>query len=300
MKRILILIVVFASLAQLSLAQELKCNVQVLTPQIQSSDKRIFTTLQTSIIEFMNNRRWTQDVYQNNERIECTLIINITEAISVDEFKATAQILSTRPIYGTNYNTGIFNFSDADWQFKYVENEPLEFSETGNNSILSSLLAYYAFITLGYDYDSYQLYGGTPWFTKAQTIVNNSQNQPTKGWKAFENSRNRYWIVENMLNPIYKPMRQITYDYHIKCLDIMATNPDNARTVAKDCLPLLQRIYREKANAICMKLFFTAKNQELVNLFSKSAPNDKQKIVADLSQVDPANITRYQAIMKGN
>ena len=280
-------------------AQEFKCNVQVLTQAIQSSDKRIYQTLQTAIYEFMNNRRWTADLFQPNERIEFSMIINITEAVSVDEFKATAQIISTRPVFGSGYTTPILNLNDGDWQFKYVENEPLEFSDNATNSNLSSLLAYYAYLVLAYDYDTFSLSGGTTLFQKAQTIVNNCQNLNTKGWKAFENTKNRYWMVENNLNPIFKPLREVMYRYHRLGLDAMTSSLDNGRDVIRDCIPNLQKVFRERANSIAMKLFFTAKADEMVNVFGKANPGDRQKIVAGLSEVDPTNISKYQNIMKG-
>lgn len=279
-------------------AQDLNCNVQVLTPKIQSSDKRIYETMETAIFEFMNNRKWTNDVILANERIECNFIINITEKLSVDEFKGNLQIQSSRPVYGTSYKSTLFNFNDPDFTFKYVENQTLEYSENTNQSNLTSMLAFYAYIILGLDYDTFSLQGGTAYFQKAQAIVNNSQNFNDKGWKAFENTRNRYWLAENYLNQTFKPLRESLYKYHRKGLDVMSKDIEGGRREIASCLPLLQKIYKEKPNSICMQVFFIAKSDELVSIFSKATPSEKPKIIATLSEIDVSNVSKYQQILK--
>lgn len=293
----------FLLLSLHAFSQDINCRVQVLSVskgvEVNATDKKIFEDLQKAISEFMNTHKWTNDVIQPNERLECNLVINITEKVAADQFKATAQILSSRPVYGTSYNTTLFNFNDENWSFNYVENQPMEFSETNNQNNLTSMLAYYAYIILGIDYDTFSLMGGTPYFQKAQTIVNNSQNMTgdVKGWKAYESTKNRYWYPENALNPSFKPLRESLYLYHRKGLDVMSSNLEEGKTQINDCLPLIQKVYRDKPNSMMMTLFFTAKADELVNIFSKSDPAVKAKVVATLSEVDPGNISKYQKIL---
>lgn len=282
-------------------AQELNCSVQVLSQQIQSSDKRIFETLQTAIYEFMNNRKWTTNQFLNQERIECTFVINITERSS-DEFSATIQVQAKRPVFKSSYNTTLLNFNDKDFQFRYLEYQPLEFSEQSHTSNLTSVLAFYAYIILGLDYDSFALEGGTPYFQKAQTIVNNAQNDnAVKGWKANEvNLRNRYWFSENVMNPQFKSVREAIYKYHRNGLDNMTQNVEESRNNIYESLGLLKKLFQEKPGAFFLRVFFEAKADEIVNVYSQAYPDEKTKVINLLNEIDPANGSKYQKIMKPN
>lgn len=280
-------------------AQELNCVVQVLTSQIQG-DKRIYETMQKAIFEFVNNTRWTRDVYKNDERIECSILINVTERSS-DDFKATIQIQSRRPVYKASYNSVLFNYIDQEFQFRYVEYQPLEFNETTHISNLTSVLAFYANIIIGLDYDSFSLNGGTPYFQKANAIVNNAQNDQTaKGWKSFESQRNRYWMVNNWLDPVYAPIREFNYKYHRLGLDAMAQSKDQGKAVIVENMSLLQKAYQARPASFTLQLFFNAKGDELVNIFSGAFPDEKTKVVNILNQVDPANSNKYQKILTAN
>ncbi|MBL7893029.1 MAG: DUF4835 family protein [Bacteroidia bacterium] len=280
-------------------AQELNCVVQVLTSQIQG-DKRIYETMQKAIFEFVNNTRWTRDVYKNDERIECSILINVTERSS-DDFKATIQIQSRRPVYKASYNSVLFNYIDQEFQFRYVEYQPLEFNETTHISNLTSVLAFYANIIIGLDYDSFSLNGGTPYFQKANAIVNNAQNdQAAKGWKSFESQRNRYWMVNNWLDPVYAPIREFNYKYHRLGLDAMAQSKDQGKAVIVENMTLLQKAYQARPASFTLQLFFNAKGDELVNIFSGAFPDEKTKVVNILNQVDPANSNKYQKILTAN
>lgn len=277
-------------------AQELNCTVSVLSPRIQISDKRIFTTLQTSIMDFMNNTKWSQDKFRQDEKIECSIQIEITEKLSTDDFNGTIQITSRRPVYNSSYNSPLLNYKDNDFKFRYVEYQTLEFNESGNNSNLISVLAYYAYIILGYDYDSYAPLGGTPFFTKAQTIVANSTNSPEAGWKAFESQRNRYWLTENILNPIYRPVRNFSYDFHRKGLDTMVKNKDEATRIIMESMEKLRKVHADKPGSVIMKTLFDAKSEEMVNLFTGAAPDIKTNAVTILSEVDGSNSQKYSKI----
>ena len=283
-------------------AQDFMCRVQVLSRSndntITTDDRRVFEDLQRNLTEFINTRKWTKNVIQPNERIEWNLVINITEKISIDEFKGTAQIQSSRPVYGTSYSTPLFNYSDENWRFKYVESQSLEFSETNIQSNLTALVAYYINVVLGLDYDSFSPLGGTEYYQKAQNIVNQTQNFPGeyKGWKAFENNRNRYWFVENALSSNFKSFRENIYLYHRKGLDVMNTNIEQGRNQIIELMPDWQKLAREKPNAMMLALFFTAKSDELVNMFSGVDPSQHAKLTATMSEIDPGNTVKYQRI----
>lgn len=301
MKKFLLVVCLINCALGMAVAQELNCQVTVLTPQIQSSDKRIYTTLQTAIFEFMNNTKWTEDKFKNQERIDCSMTITVTERISNDEFKGNIQVQANRPIFKSSYSSPVFNFRDDDFQFRYLEYQTIEFNQSGtNNPNLVAALSFYAYMILGIDYDTFSPMGGSLYFQKAQTIVANSQNLPEKGWRAFEGTRNRYWLSENFNNPIFKPVRQLLYDYHRKGLDIMADKKDDAVGIIAESIKNLEPVYREKPGSFLMQALFVAKADEIVNIFSQAAPDAKARVINTLNEIDPANGSKYQQIMKGN
>jgi hypothetical protein len=279
--------------------QELNCSVQINSSQIQGSDKSIFEAMQKAILEFMNSRKWTNNIYKNSERIECTIMINITEQISTNEFKATIQIQSRRPIYNTSYYSTIFNHIDKDFEFKFNEFDPLEYSETTFMSNLTSVLSYYANIILAFDKDSYALIDGTRYLQKAQSIVNNAQGARESGWKAFEGERNRYWIVENLLHKNYSPLRECFYKYQRLGFDAMAKNVQNGRAVVLSSLKLLEQVYNRKPGNFQLQIFFNAKSNEIVDLFSEAIPKEKSEAINLLSKIDATNLSKYDKITKG-
>src|SRR5688572_929103 len=186
-------------------AQEINCQVTVNSSQIQESNKTIFETLQRQLSEFVNSRKWTNDVFLNQERIECNILINITERVSTDQFKATMSLQARRPVFNTSYYSALINHQDNDFAFSYVQDQVLEFDENSVSNNLTGVIAYYVYTILGFDYDSFSPEGGTPYFGKAQNIVNNAQGLQERGWKAFESQRNRYWLSENLLNVQFRP-----------------------------------------------------------------------------------------------
>ncbi|MEP7170529.1 MAG: DUF4835 family protein [Bacteroidota bacterium] len=224
--------------------------------------------------------------------------IIISEKVSNDDFKASIQVQANRPILKTSYNSPVFNFKDDDFSFRYLEYQTLEFNQSGSNPNLMAVLAFYANIILGIDYDTYSPMGGGIYFQKAQSIVANSANLPEAGWKAFEGTRNRYWLAENFTNPIFKPIRQLLYDYHRKGLDIMAEKKDDAVNAIAESIKNLEPVYRDKPGSFLMQALFTAKADEIVNIFSQAFPDVKSRMVNTLNEIDPANGTKYQAIMK--
>lgn len=297
MTRSFTLILLF--ITTVSLAQELNCTVNVMSPQIQNTEKRIFETLQKDIREFMNTTRWTNDVFALEERIECSILITVGERISNDKFKATMQIQSSRPTFMTSYNTVMLNVNDQDFTFQYVESQPLQFQANQHVNNLTSVLAFYAYMIIGSDYDSFSLKGGEPYFQKALQIVNNAQNEPERGWKAFEGSKNRYWLIENMLNARYEEFRGVMYKYHREGLDVMQSDLTTGRQAITECLKPLKTIRMDQPNSYLMTVFFTAKVDEMINIFKEAFPDVKTKAANDLMQMDPANANKYQTIVKG-
>lgn len=296
-KKILLVLGIFIFIIKLSFSQELNCIIQIQTPGIEGTDRKVYETLQTALYEFMNNRRWTNYTFTQDERIECSILITITEKISTDEFKGTVQVQARRPIYKSSYNSTLLNYIDKDFSFKYVEMQPLDYSESTFTSNLTSVMAFWAYIIIGYDFDSFSEMGGTPFFETAQTVVNNAQNAKEAGWKAFENQKNRYWFVENLLNKTYKPIRESSYKYHRLGFDIMTINVDNARTAISESLELLKKASRERPGSLLLQQFFFVKSDELVNIYSEAPQMDKAKTVNILNEIDPANISKYKKIL---
>lgn len=283
-------------------AQELNCNVQISAQRIQGSNRQVFQTMQKAVYEFMNNTVWTNHVYNYSERIDCNILINLTEQLSADEFRGTIQVMSRRPVYNTTYNTTMLNFVDNSFQFRYVEYEPLELDPNNHRSNLTSVLGYYAYLILGFDYDSYSPFGGTEMFEMCERIVSNAQNAPEPGWKPYDGSRNRnrYWLINNILNREYSNVRSFTYRYHIEGLDRMESNITEARTQMVETIRLLQEVYRKRPDPFMyyLTIVMEAKKEELINIFSEAFPEEKSRVVEILSEIDPANKSDYEKIQQ--
>ncbi len=277
-------------------AQELNCNIQINSDQISGSNKSVFNTLQKSVSEFVNNRRWTEMTYTNIERIECSMNI-IIKKVEQDIFTAEIQVQSRRPVFNTNYNTTLFNFKDNNFTFDYKEFDQLEMNENTITSNLTAVLAYYAYIIIGYDMDSYTRLGGTPYFQAAESIVNAAQAADLVGWKAFESSRNRYALVNNLTDEAFKKYRNYFYEYHRLGLDEMSINMTNARAKIAAGLPVLREANRARPSAVVISSFIDAKSDELINIFSKATEKEKKDAVEILSDVNPTQIDRYEKIL---
>lgn len=295
----LLLFLALISFPFISFSQELRCNIQINSQKIQGTNRQVFQTMQTAVYEFMNNTSWTNHIYGMDERIECNIMIVLNEQIGSDEFKGTIQVQSRRPVYGTSYNTTILNVVDNNMHFKYIEYDQLEFSDSRHTSNLASVLAYYAYIILGFDYDSFSYLGGTEYFQKAERIVNNAQNATERGWKAYEgNRKNRYWLIENIQNPKYRPIREVYYKYHRLGLDRMSDKLVEGRAEIAETLTSIQRVHREKPDPYMyyLQVFFDAKSDELVSLFTESFPAEKTRVINILNEIDNANSSKYNRI----
>lgn len=303
MRRIFIIIIGLVAFLQLE-AQELKCNVQVVSQKVQGTNKQVFETMQNAIFEFMNNRNWTNHVYGIDERIECNLMFNITEQLSADEFRGTLQIQSRRPVFNTNYYTTMFNFVDNDIQFRYIEFEPLEFDLNSHTSNLTSILAFYAYFILGLDYDSFSFEGGTPYFENAEKVVLNAQNVNEKGWKPVDDMahKNRYWLVKDILDEDYAPIREFYYRYHRHGLDLMDSKVTEGRAEIATSLESLRKIYRNRPDPYmhALRLVFDAKADEFSKIFSESFPEEKNRVYTLLVEMDQTNKSKYETILQDN
>ncbi len=281
-------------------AQELNCQISISTPGMSETERQIMQTLRTELREFVNQTNWTPYQFETSERIEASIQITIEDRSGGDEYRASIQVQSRRPIYNTAYNSPVFNHRDRDFEFRYREQQPLEYSENTFISNLTSVIAYYVYIILGFDFDTFSPLGGTPFFEQAQNIVNQAQNASERGWKSFEGQRNRYWLVDNLLDNRYRPIREAMYVYHRRGFDTMTDNIDLGRSEVLNALEQLQRAHRDRPGSFLMQAVMTAKGDELVNLFSEAPPNEQSRAIDILSEIDPSNSSKYRRIADRN
>ena len=293
------LIITFVLFSFCGYSQDLNARVQILSPRIQNTNKRPLEVLETAMTDFLNTKKWSETQLQPQEKIDCNFVITLTEWDGSSNFKGEAQIISSRPIFGSTYNSTILSLNDKNFDFNYSEGQPLDFADQNFINNLSSLLAFYAYTIVGLDEDSFSKLGGSNYFTKAQDVLNNAQNAPYSGWKAFEGLRNRYWLIENLNNKSYLPLRELLYTYHRQGLDLMSDNINKGRKNIAEALPLLSELDKQKQGAMLNQVFFSAKAEEIVGIFSKSDPIERTKIYNILADADPANITKYEALKTG-
>lgn len=279
-----------------AVAQDLNAHVQVVSPKLQTTNKRVFQSLETAMREFLNGRKWTPDAIKPDEKIECNFVLNITAWDGASNFSGELQVQSARPVYNSSYTTTLLNVNDRDFDFSYTEGQTVDYNDQNFQSNLSSVMAYYAYIILGFDYDSFAKFGGTPYFASAQNVVINAQSSSYKGWKAFDSNTNRYWLSANLADKAYIPLRSLLYDYHRNGLDVMADNAGKGRQAITSVLPILTQFDRTRLGAMLPTLFFTAKSDELVSIYGGANPQEKQQVANLLLQADPSNGTKYQAL----
>lgn len=290
--------ILLACLGLKAIAQDLNARIQVVSPKIQSTNKRIFQQLETAMKDFLNGRKWSADVILPAERIDCTFILNITSWDGSSAFSGELQVQSSRPVFGATYTSTLLNVNDKDVDFTYTEGQSIDYTDQNFQGNLSSIMAFYAYVIVGMDYDSFSKLGGTPYFAAAQTVVTNAQTSSNKGWKAFDGNNNRYWLAENLNSKLYQPLREFVYDYHRNGLDQMSDNVNNGRKAISDLLPALAQVDRQRLGSMFPLVFFTAKSDEFVSIFSKADPQDRVKAMNILSQADPANGLKYRALQK--
>jgi hypothetical protein len=296
-KQILLIGFLFASLA--SYAQELNCTVSINATQVQTTERTVFRDMKTAIEQFMNSRKWTNDSYKNYEKINCNMLITITRMPSVGNFAASVQIQSARPVYNTNYSTLVFNFADRDWEFEYVESLPLEYNDNTYTTNLTSMLALYAYMIIGVDYDTFSELGGSPYFQRALQVVNNAQQSNRPGWQSMQNNRSRYWIVENFNNPQMTDLRKALYSYHRLGLDTFDKDPDKSREVILKGLKDIKKVRDINPTAVIIVSFFDAKGKELANIFSSGNIQVRREAYDVIKAIDPSsNRANYEKIIQ--
>lgn len=304
MRKKLIFVLLFVVAINAVHAQEIQCRLTVITNKISTQvNKNVFQTLQTALTNFLNNRKWTNDAFQTNEKIQCNFLLSVEQDLGNNVYRGKLTVQAARPVYNSSYDSPIINFLDDDVTFRYVEFQSIEFNENrvqGNDPMsanLIAILAYYVNIILGFDYDSFSLRGGDNYFQKAWNIVNNApESGEIKGWKAFESLRNRYWLAENLNNNRFALMHDAIYSYYRTGMDLFYENEDEGRNGILNSLNFLTSINTENPNSMIMQFFFQGKSAELVKIFSKSNTDIKTRARDLLSKLDVTNATAYKEL----
>ena len=287
-------------------AQEINAKVTVVAAQVGNTvDKRVFQNLQTALVAFINKRKWTTDVFEGNEKIECSFLLNLQSIVEPNVYKASLTIQAGRPIYNSTYLSPLVNFIDNEITFRYVEFQPIEFNEnriSGAEPLtanLSALFAYYVYIVLGLDYDSYAPRGGDPFFQKANLIVNAApEGRSISGWKPFDGQRNRYWLAENLQNTRYALVHDAIYTYYRQGMDKLIENENVAREQMLNGINMLNTLNTETPNLMIMPFFFQGKSDEIIKIYKKSDPQEKSRILDLCSRLDIANASKYRQDLK--
>lgn len=278
-------------------AQELNCRVEVNTSQLEGTNKSVFENLQSAISEYVNTNKWTNAQFSPNERIECTLFFNITEYDAGDgKMSGTLQVQAIRPVYNSSYTTTLLNFRDSKVDFNYIENEPLVYNEANMESQLTQILNFYVYLILAVDFDSFSLHGGDPYFERLATIVQQAQSSGESGWKAFEDTKNRSALLSAFTDPSTRSLRDLTYKYHLQGLDQMSVSPDKGRKTIDQSLDILNDIYKVSPMSVGLSLFKDAKLDELVNIYSKATPEEREHAYKLLSSLYPTDEDRIRKI----
>ncbi len=293
MKKIVSLLFLF--LVGLAQGQQLNCTIQVNADKIGSTNNQVFKTLQKSITEFVNKTDWTGESYKQNERINCSMVITLNSYDS-NNFSATIQVESSRPIFNSTYSSPVFNFNDKDFSFRYVEFENLNFNPATYDSNLVSVLAFYSYMILGFDGDTYTLYGGKPWFDIAQQIVTVAQQSGTKGWNQADGNQNRYFLANDVLSGTFDAFRETMYQYHREGLDNMAKDLKSSKEKILESIATLSGIYKVRSNAFLTRVFFDAKVDEIVSILSGGPKVTVVETIDTLNKISPLNSAKWATI----
>ncbi len=307
MKKILLISIMVLCATKVTIGQELLAKINVNASRVGSGvEKKMFTTLQTALNNFVNNRKWTTDAFAPNERIECNFNLTIINAIDANTFEATLSIQAARPIFNTSYKSPLVNFVDDKVKFAYKEFQAIDFNETrvqGTDALtanLPAILAYYIYTIIGMDYDSFSQGGGSTYFGKAQNIVINAPDgNGIEGWKAFDSQRNRYWLAENLNNQRYTVIHDVIYNYYRRGMDFMFEDDNLTRTELVNCLTMLSNLKKETGNTNMVTQFFMqSRVNEWINVFKKADPAIKTQALTFLKDLDVGNANRYQNDLK--
>lgn len=301
MKRLVILLLICTALNSSLKAQELNCQVTLITDarmELTTVEKEILEQLKQTIFEFMNNTKWTKDKFKVEERINCQLQLQINSIPSPGTYNGSLQVQASRPVINSNYNSSYFNFQDDDIEFTYSRNALLAYAPNQFRDNLTSILAFYAYYILGMDYDSFSLKGGTNHFNEAQSIVNNAQTAAGKGWKSSETGkRNRYWLIDNTLQQLFEPLRESIYEYHRKGLDQLLTDKATAIKNMNAAMEKIIKVSTVRPNTINIQTYCRTKLPELKIIFGDAAQAEKIELVNTMKKLDPVNSSRYDEIL---
>ncbi|MCB0566744.1 MAG: DUF4835 family protein [Phaeodactylibacter sp.] len=298
MRKLIFSLYLFLTALGLS-AQELNVTVRINTQKLQSTDPKVFETLEATVREFLNTQKWTEEVFELEERINANILITIQEELSATSFKADIAIQASRPVYGSDYETPLINHIDKGVTFFYEQFQPLQFSQNAFNDNLSSVLAFYAYIILGLDFDSFSPYGGEPYFQAAQDILNNVSQAAAAanpGWRSLDGNRNRFWLIENILSPRVRPFRQAWYDYHRQGLDLSASDVATGRAIIAAALEEIRNVDQAYPNSMIIQVFTDTKSQEILEIFKRGTPQEQNTVVQVMTRIDASNAAKYRAI----
>lgn len=277
-------------------SQELNAIVKINTQSLTNSNQPIFKTLETSLTDFVNKTKWTNRKFKKNEKIDCTFFITVTSYGS-DQFVATLQVSSSRPIYNSSYASPILNINDKDFSFRYVEYENLIYNPNSFDSNLVSVVAFYANIIVGLDADTYELNSGRAYYQQAQEIVNMAQQSAYKGWSQNDGgNQNRFFLVTDLLSGTFDPIKNVLYNYHLKGLDVMSTDLNKGKEAVRQALIGLSKIHEIRPNAYLTRVFFDAKSDEILSVFSGGPQIKITDLVDQLNRVSPLNSSKWATI----
>ncbi len=307
LKKLFNILFILCGTAFLSIAQELNCKVKVLSTAIQNVDKQVFTTMEKSISDFMNTRKWTTEEFGTNERIDVNILINLTSKSADDDiYNGTLNIQASRPVFNSSYTSPTVNYIDRDVVFKYSQFTPMQFDDnrvSGGDPLtanLTAILAFYANVIIGLDYNSFSPNGGLAYLKKAQNIVNNApeQGKSVPGWKAVDGNKNRYWLIDQLLSPRFQEVINYWYTLHRDGLDQMYSQPDKARQKILAGITKLHQVNSANPSSILIQFFFNAKSDELTKIVAQIPRDQRTQYISMLSQMDVPNSTKYQSLSK--
>lgn len=290
-----ILIVILLSMIALGVsAQEFRCSVSINSQQIQTTEKQIFETMKQTIEDFVNNRKWTTLTFEAHEKMDCNIGLILSERASLTEFKGQLRIQIRRPVYNSNYTTGLFNYIESDFQFSFNESQPLEFDINSFTSNLSSAISYYLYMFLGITFDSYALMGGENFYEVARTIAQTAEKSGYRGWRGTDGQKARYWFMENYTNATYQELRKANYYYHRLGLDMMTKDQDEARRNIMEALRSIQKVHKIRTNLLAVQIFMDVKIPEISNIFTPATDAEKKEIYNIVKEISPINLNKIK------
>lgn len=290
-----ILIVILLSMIALGVsAQEFRCSVSINSQQIQTTEKQIFETMKQTIEDFVNNRKWTTLTFEAHEKMDCNIGLILSERASLTEFKGQLSIQIRRPVYNSNYTTGLFNYIESDFQFSFNESQPLEFDINSFTSNLSSAISYYLYMFLGITFDSYALMGGENFYEVARTIAQTAEKSGYRGWRGTDGQKARYWFMENYTNATYQELRKANYYYHRLGLDMMTKDQDEARRNIMEALRSIQKVHKIRTNLLAVQIFMDVKIPEISNIFTPATDAEKKEIYKIVKEISPINLNKIK------